>query len=150
MDTDEEKRKDEKKAVRRRSRHSHRTSGRHDEDESSDEGEDNRVKHQISFLLNQGSNPAENHETERTRRFSSHASASSVHRGSSSSQVKMDVDASVYASSSEAGREESSINKQQRRRADPASADRSSSERRRRTCDICGKIFAQPADLKKQ
>lgn len=150
MDADAEKPIGEKKPVKRRSHHSHRTSGRQAEDESSDEAESNQLKHQISFLLNQACNPAESQEKERTSRISSHASASSALDGSSSSRVKMDVVTPVKTTYSEAGVDEISVSKKQRRRADPASAGRSSSERRRRTCDTCGKTFAQPADLKKQ
>lgn len=117
-----------------------------DDDCGQQEDEVKPLKHQISFLLNRGggSSSVPHHE------FSRHGSENAAGtEGSTKEANGYRSDQVLFEEPWNETGEYENNNLGVRHHVTDNMSRRSSSERRR-TCGQCGKIFAQPADLKKQ
>lgn len=127
-----------RKETKRRSRYSSSPSELSAHSSRPSEGEGKSRKHQISFLLNQtAASPSRSEPVKHDTRQVFEAT------GSTTSTVGNPNRYSPTVSSPESWLDNTPAKKPSH---DPV---RRSSAERRRTCDVCGKKFAQPADLKK-
>lgn len=135
-----------RKQTRRHGRHNTGSSQRVDDDSGQLEDEVKPLKHQISFLLNRGGGTSSVPHNELSRQGPQNMMGMD---GGTREAVMYRSDRKMF------GEPWSDINafhnngRVVHTRANDDVSRRSSSERRR-TCEQCGKIFAQPADLKKQ
>lgn len=130
-----------RKETRRRSRHTSGTSDFPRHVLSRPNEQEKPLKHQISFLLNQthtgSSSLDQRHSDVQSRRHDPGSMSRSMHRPVKIEPAPEDMWRDAMRQS------------KNHRYGQSSYARRSSSEKRR-TCEQCGKVFAQPADLKKQ
>lgn len=132
-----------RKQTRRHGRHSTGSSQRTEDGSGQLEDEVKPLKHQISFLLNRGggtsSVPHSEHSRQEPRNMDGGTREAVMYRSERKLLEGPWNDINVLHNNGRAVHN----------RVNDDVSRRSSSERRR-TCEQCGKIFAQPADLKKQ